>query len=282
MPTKTSAITFVVSLLGLLVPATALATIHTGHYAYEEPQNGPSLVPLAPRVETSLYLHEVTIAYDDQGGSIVVTAENFDAAHWGTQLERINLQLGPKCEEEGALVQVSLHGIQNYDELGRDSAGATQGTLTLNNYGGQLEAVGAFNGQYFSLTYSNPNLVGLELRCATLGEGETFSLSGYPPLAKSTGLRTYQASRAEIRAMEISASANHSDGFDRHEHHFLSDRKTSNDWAAASWSIFPHNAQPETVVFRFTNGAWRVVTWGSSVCEPGTRIPKSVCSALDI
>ncbi len=280
MPTKTSAITLGVLLLGLLIPATTLATVHTGHYAYEEPLNGPNLFAQAPRIETGLYLREVTVVYDDQAGSIVVTAENFDAAHWGTRLERVDFQLGPKCEEgPGALVSGSFHGVEDFDESERSAAEVTRGTLALNDYGGQLEVIGPFNGQAFSLTYSNPHLVGLELRCATLGENETFRLSGYAP---PPVLRTFPATRAEVRAMEIVASEHSSDGFNLHRHHFLSDKRTSNGWAAATWSIFPHNAQPETIVFNYAHGAWHAITWGSAVCEPGTRIPKPVCSALDL
>jgi hypothetical protein len=280
-----SALVLAAAMFGLMGPATASATIHSGSFVFVEPQYGPSLEPEPSAIETKQYVREVSVVYDDQAGSITITAENYDPSHWGSKLGRVLFQLGPKCEENGyegeeqALVEGSFHGLNEYDELEHSPAEITRGTLTLRGYGGQLEVVGPFNGQTFSITYANPHLVGLELRCATV-EGGTIELGGYTPLV--TPLRTYRASRTQVRAMEAAANAHHSGGFNRHKHHFLSDRTTSNGWAAASWSIFPHNAQPETIVFDFTRGAWRVITWGSSVCGRGSRVPEPVCRALNL
>jgi hypothetical protein len=194
---------------------------------------------------------------------------------WGSSLERVLWQLGPRCEEnryqggEQALVEGELHGIEQYDELKHEPSEITRSTSILRGYGGELNNVGPFNGQTFTIVYANPNLVGLELRCATVSLGansEPALLTGYPPL--EARIRTHRASKAQVRAMENAASAHHSGGFNRHKYHFLSDRTTSNGWAAARWSRFPHNAQPETIVFHFSHGAWRVITWGSGSVSP--------------
>jgi hypothetical protein len=286
MPRKTSAFALAISILGLIVPAVAFGTIHTGRVIFEEPQDGLSLEPRPPAVETREYLHEVAISYDDEAGSITITAENYDPSHWESKLEREGFRLAPKCsevEESGdSLVRGEFHGVQEYDELDHAASEITRGTLSLEGFAGSLEAVGPFDGRTFTITYANPHLFGLELRCGALSGSEPFSLSGYPPLTTAPAMRVSRATRTQVRAMEASASLHRSDGFDRQQHHFLSDRTTSTGWAAASWSIFPHNAQPETIVFQYARGAWRVVTWGSSVCGPGAHIPKPVCSALKI
>ena len=287
MPAKTTAFALAISIFGL-APASASATVHVGRASFEEPQNSPSLGDPPPAIQRHEYLREITVTYDDQAGSITITAESFDPSLWGSRLEKTAFQLGPKCEEgaggEQALVEGSFHGVEEYDEEGRSPTEVARGTLIRDGFQGSLEAVGPFNGQLFSLTYSNPNLAGLELRCATLPgyEDQSFPLNGYPQPVSAAVLKVRHATRTEIRAMESSASAHHSGGFNRHEHRFLSDRVTSNDWAAASWSIFPHNEQPETIVFRFSRDAWRVVTWGSSVCGPGAHIPTPVCNVLGI
>jgi hypothetical protein len=266
-------------------PGTALATVHTGQVAFEEPQNPPSLGNPPPAVQAEAHQRQIAVAYDDQAGTITFTAENFEPTFWGPTLNEDQFEIGPRCEEGGeggtALVEGSFHGASERvrpSALRNPTGPWVMGKLGLRGFQGELEATGTFIGQTFTIVYTDPYLAGLELRCVTLVNGGsplTFSLGSYPPPPK-----THRATKAQTRAMEAVASAHRSGGFNRRFHHFLTDRITSNGWAAATWSIFPHNGQPETIVFELVRGRWHVITDGSAVCEPRTRIPVPVCEAL--
>lgn len=96
-------------------------------------------------------------------------------------------------------------------------------------------------------------------------------------------IKVSRATQMQLRALTRAATAHHSGGFDAKRDRLSHGKITSNGWASASWSIFPHGAQPEVIVFHAVHGHWHPVTWGSAVCEPGQhRIPSFVCRALGL
>jgi hypothetical protein len=285
MPTKTSAFALAISILGLMAPA-ASATVHSGHFVYREPLNEPTLLPQAPTVELEGVEHEFSISYDDQAGSIVVTIENYAPALWPHVLYQTGFQLGPKCEEERGLVQ----GLVKPSDKASLSE-AILGTLSVEGLGGQLEVLGPFNGQFFSLTFSNPHLVGLDLRCVTLGQEETFPLSGYPPL--NVPLRTYRATRTQVQRMEDAANEHHSDSFNVRSQYLTRAKTTSNGWGDAEQRYRHPTASWQAqrgiyIVFRLTTARWHTYAYGSpassGLCRPGKEppIPSTVCRALGL
>jgi hypothetical protein len=103
------------------------------------------------------------------------------------------------------------------------------------------------------------------------------------PAPKRAGIVVRRASRNQLSAMASAANARHSGGFDASRYRLSRGKVTNNGWGTASWSVFPHGAQPESIVFHVGHGRWRVVRWGSYVCGPQQEaIPEKVCRVLGL
>lgn len=248
------------------LPASAAAAIHTGHIAFEEPQSPPSLgAPIIP-VEHTAYLSRVSMAYDDQAGTLTITAEDFDPEFWGSVLDPISFELGPRCLEGGAGTSALLEGeLHAGSERGRTTfredpvtQAPVVATVSRRGFAGQLAGAGSFDGQTFVATFSDPGLAGLALRCVTLfiNPVETFPLSGYtaPAAPKQAPL----ASQRTISQLEAAARHEHSGGFGGHDH--LVKVHVARGWALATWPA----VQPELILFKSEHGRWRVYTFGSA------------------
>lgn len=311
MPTKTTATPNSIRLcfaatvaavsIMLALPGSALATIHEGHIRFAEPTDPPSIGEApTPLVEQDEFDQTVSVVYDDEAGTITLTTTVFDPGRWGERHEEESFRAGPSCtpEEEGLYGELSgewqakppseevINGIVVSHE-----PGVTEGTVRLSGIAGTVHGAGSFDGQAFSITFADPHFANLEWRCFTLIDGRensSFSLGDYPPLetpkmVPSPRVTVRRASRAQTAAMSSAANARHSGGFDASRYRLSRGKVTNNGWGTASWSIFPHAAQPESIVFHVVHGRWRVVTWGSSVCGPGQEaIPATVCRILDL
>lgn len=272
----------------LILPAAALATVHEGHIRFVEPTNPPSIgSPPGSLVEQEEFDQSVSVAYDDEAGTITLTTTVFDPGRWGERHEEESFRAGPSCtpEEEG------LYGELSGEWQATQEPGVTEGSARLSGIAGIVNGVGSFNGQAFSITFADPHFTNLEWRCFTLIEGRessSFSLGNYPPLeapkaASEPRVTVRRASRNQLSAMASAANARHSGGFDASRYRLSRGKVTNNGWGTASWSIFPHGEQPESIVFHVVHGRWRVVTWGSSVCGPQQEaIPEKVCRVLGL
>jgi hypothetical protein len=300
-----------VVVLALVAPTVALGTVRTESVTLNpnptEPQFGSA--PAKPLIP-------VVVSYEEQTGTITISQGGseqspFNSAEPGT------LQVAAKWEDIGFVwidhcaKTVGPTSPQVRIGWGVPTVSYSPAGALVEPFGQELleEGVGGELTSHVTISpdrstwtsvWSSPILAGQNFTCFTLHEersgeaGPTAIFAGYAtpepqpqvsepsPAVPAPRVTAHRATKAQLRAVEAVASLHHSGGFNRRKHHFLTDRVTSNGWAAASWSIFPHNAQPETIVFEYVRGAWRVITWGSAVCEPGTRVPKAVCHVLDL
>jgi hypothetical protein len=294
----------------LAVPTVAAGAVRTGSITLNpnptEPQFGSqpakSLIP-------------VVVSYGEQEGTITISEGGSEQSPFDSTED--TLQVAAKWEDIGFVwidhcaktigptsPQVRIGwGVPtvSYSPTGALDEPFGQGLLE-EGVGGELTSHVTISADRSTWTsaWSSPILVGQNFTCFTLHEersgeaGPAVIFAGYAtpepqpqtpvpsPAAPAPHVTAHRATKAQVRALEAVASLHHSGGFNRHKHHFLTGRVTSNGWAAASWSIFPHNAQPEAIVFDFAHDAWRVVTWGSSVCGAGSRVPKAVCVVLGL
>lgn len=166
----------VTPLIILSGPNPAGAVVHGGGKEFAEPTNPPTIgAQPAPAVEREEADRNVTASYNDLAGSVTVTVEVYDPAHWGGRHPEAEISVGPTCSEpelEGKLFQRVLP-----TEL--------IGTVTLKNYAGQVESVASYNGQAFSVTFQDANFAGRDWHCFAMSSPqgtETFALGGWPAL----------------------------------------------------------------------------------------------------
>jgi hypothetical protein len=276
----------------VLTLAVASATVHTGGITYAEPTNPPTIgPPEPPAVEQAAYLHTFSVAYDDQAGTVTLTVEVFDPAHWGYQFPVLFFKANPACGDEAGL----------YGRLAGGTEGSTA-TASLAGINGESSASGSFNGQTTTFAFQSPYFVAQGWRCVVVspsasGRGaESFALGGYPSApppeaakpkaAKPKAVVAHRATRAQLAAMTKAANAHHTDGFNVHRQYLTNAHVTSNGWADAE-QRFRHPAnvgQTQAgvfIVFHVLGGHWHAVTFGSAVCEAGQRaVPAAVCRAL--
>jgi hypothetical protein len=182
IPSRKWSVWLVVVVIGLLAPSGASAVVHTGGAQFEEPTNPPSIgAPPPPLVDTQEFDHTITATYDDQAGTLTVTVEVFDPAHWGARHTRDEFALGPKCEEGEAELQGRL-----FTETSGGTESAVDGSVTLKGYAGAVAGTGSFNGQFFSVAFHDAQFVGREWRCLTMSYGngpQSFNLGEWPVLS---------------------------------------------------------------------------------------------------
>lgn len=295
------------TLIAIGGPTVALATVHTGSITFPEPTwPQPSLEPRPPLVEYEEFDHTISVAYDDQTGTVTVRTEVFAPAHWGERHQTSAFILGRQCPQGG------VESYEQEREAGRfygtweiyenpyaDEPKVVKvvGVAGLEGFMGTVKGAGSFDGQTFAIPFQSPYFTGREWRCFTTyrGSGQgarSFSLGGYPPQTPAAtptpkNVVAHRATKAQLASLTKAANAHHSDGFDVRHQYLANARVTNNGWADAE-QRFRRPSNPGQrqrgvfIVFRVIGGHWRVVTYGSSVCVGNTAIPFAVCRALKL
>jgi hypothetical protein len=191
--------------LALISPVTAQAAIHTGHIVFNEPQNSPTIgEPGLPTVERTEYVREILVRYNASAGSLTVEVEAYDPTYWGERL-RVNggleaigqqweaetFDIGPKCDELSPPLRGSIVAYpkptnetpeQELEHSGDNVnvTGGVVGEASLNGYAGRVYPTGSFNGQRFTVTFSDPAFRNRNWRCVSVEPRLSFGLGEWP------------------------------------------------------------------------------------------------------
>jgi hypothetical protein len=149
------------------------------------------------------------------------------------------------------------------------------GSVELEKYRGVVESTGSFNGQRFTIVFTDSAFRHREWKCVELGGGGSFSLGGWPKIL------VRRASAALVRTLTAIANAHHTIGFNTRQMRLEHVKVTNNGWAVGTPTAKNPRLQGNgVIVFRLVHGRWRVDTAGSAF--PGSNIPGPVATALGI
>ena len=283
MPRLTLPLTLVMLVLG--GPTAASATVHTG--------------------SASTVTGSLAVAYDDQEGTVMLRLEESSSISNATGY----FNLGPACDDKERELggEHELAFPEHQGELGgswtitepftypeRPQEVITPAKIEGQSYLGtertRTAGVSTVAGPTLTLTFASPEYQRQRWTCLTIlkvpsSEDTNIMLGGYP--AAST-ITVHRASSAQLRALTSVANARHADGFTTRAQYLRNGRVTSNGWADAE-QRFRHPANPGQrqrgtfIVFHDVGARWRVVSYGSAVCEHGEHaIPTSICTALSL
>ena len=168
-----------------LVPA-AGAAVRSVALTYDRPEQPQSLNPQPPITQQAEYPQAVTVAYDDQAGTLSAHIAIYDAAYWAQELPRLELRLNASCDptaDAPSVIDASF-SYDRYDDI--DSSGNPTQTVDAHagfqraGYEGTAAGTIAQAPDGFEVSFQHPALVGLDqLRCVSVEGPERFTQSGY-------------------------------------------------------------------------------------------------------
>jgi len=161
-----------------LLGATAQADVYQGSKQFAAPVQPPSLSPEPPVTEQHPYVSSVSADYDGASGTVTFSYNYFEPGFWASYDPYALTSLVGGNFDEATLAMDHCNPPDPAPEwpteyLSGDTGEthtqfATEGTLTLSGYAGQVSSWETFDGASYSVTFQSPAFANLPLNCATI------------------------------------------------------------------------------------------------------------------
>lgn len=190
--------------LAAVLPSAASAAIRQATYTWDAPPQPPSITHQPPVVDSGMYIHTASVAYNDVAGAVSGAFSLYDPAYWERNMDSgapasVEITLATDCADGPPDPGLPDSGGSNWNGVEltldvtpqQDSNGVTdqaRGDAFLSGYSGTLSAAGAFDGTNYSATVQSSYFAHRDFRCVYVapvntGHGTGWGyLDGYAPI----------------------------------------------------------------------------------------------------
>jgi hypothetical protein len=175
------------------IAAPAGATVHYGSATFKQPTEKPSIGPQPPPCDQHVKepweapegecstptegIERVTVAYDDQAGSLTLKVTVYDPQYWGAVLPDEGFDLGRTCGAEE--LEGNFEGEDSIYQPTGHVEGEANG-VALHGYEGAVDGSVDWTGQEHIFAWQAPAFAHRDWRCLTLDRGGSINLGGWP------------------------------------------------------------------------------------------------------